>query len=60
MAKRGESRPYTVQFQYDGQREWALGSYPTREAAEFAAQQQCERVGPNGETCTARVIDRRA
>lgn len=59
MAKRGESRPFTVRFQFDGQREWAAGSYVTRESAELAAEQQGRRVGPSGQTCTAWVVTRR-
>jgi hypothetical protein len=59
VAKRGERRPWTVRFRFEDGREWARGTYTSRDAAEFAAQQQRETVGPNGETCEAWVVDRR-
>lgn len=62
MAKRGQRLPFTVRyrFQVPGARDWALGSYATRDDAEFAAQQQRKRVGPNGQTCEAWIVDRTA
>lgn len=60
MAKRGESRPFTVRFRFEGQPEYALGAFTTRERAEFARDQQAARVGPGEETCEAWIIDRRA
>lgn len=59
MAKRGEARPFTVRFRFEGRPDYALGSYVTPEAAEFAREQQAARVGPNGETCDAWIVDRR-
>jgi hypothetical protein len=59
VAKRGEARPFTVRFRFEGGREWALGSFTTREGAEFAREQQAARVGPDGQTCEAWVVDRR-
>lgn len=58
MAKRGERRPFTVRFRFEGAREWALGSFLTREAADEAAGRQRKVVGPNGETCEAWVVER--
>lgn len=60
MAKRGQARPYTVRFQFENAPEWALGSFTTREAAEFAREQQADRVGPDGQTCEAWIVERDA
>jgi hypothetical protein len=60
VAKRGEARPFTVRYRFEGdERDWALGSYTTREAAEFARDQQAARIAPGGETCEAWIVDRR-
>jgi hypothetical protein len=59
VAKRGEARPFTVRFRFEGQHEYARGSYTSREAAEDAARSQQQIVGPRGQTCEAWVVDRR-
>jgi hypothetical protein len=59
VAKRGEPRPFTVRFRFEGGREWAFGSYATRESAEFYRDQQAARIGPDGQTCEAWIVDRR-
>lgn len=59
VAKRGQLRPFTVRFRFEGAPEYALTSFVTREAAEHAAERQRERIGPAGQTCEAWVVDRR-
>lgn len=60
MAKRGQRLPFTVRYRFAGERDWARGSYATREQAEHVAEQQAAIVGPDGRTCEAWIVDRTA